>query len=222
MVAVHGIGIDTGTTLLVAVGQDPRRLKSEAAFAHLRGVAPIPASSSRVVLYRLNRRGNRDANRAVHVVAAERMSRDERTRAYAERRTAEGKSNRETMRCLKRYIAKELCGVPPHGGPDSVVLAPCDRHRSFDKTPRIHGSFCSPMAVSGHPGAVVAGSARTSSTRADPAILGVNSSPSCFRNTSSVWPPRAAYARPPYRPSEKLVHSATSRAGTLRQAPRAA
>jgi transposase len=61
--------------------------------------------------HRLNRRGNRDANRALHVVAAERMSRDERTRSYVARRTSEGKSKRETMRCLKRYIARELYGV---------------------------------------------------------------------------------------------------------------
>ncbi len=111
LVAVHGVGVDTAATLLVAVGQDPRRLKSEAAFAHLCGVAPIPASSGKVVRYRLNRRGNRDANRALHVVAAERMSRDERTRSYVARRTSEGKSKRETMRCLKRYIARELYGV---------------------------------------------------------------------------------------------------------------
>ena len=111
MVAVHGVGIDTAATLLVAVGQDPRRLKSEAAFAHLCGTALIPASSGKVVRHRLNRRGNRDANRALHVVAAERMSRDERTRAYVARRTSEGKSTRETMRCLKRYIARELYGV---------------------------------------------------------------------------------------------------------------
>jgi transposase len=111
LVAVHGVGVDTAATLLVAVGQDPRRLKSEAAFAHLCGAAPIPASSGRVVRHRLNRRGNRDANRALHVVAAERMSRDERTRAYVEKRTAQGKSTRETMRCLKRYIARELYGV---------------------------------------------------------------------------------------------------------------
>ena len=95
LVAVHGVGIDTAATLLVAVGQDLKRLKSEAAFAHMCGVAPIPASSGKVVRHRLNRRG----------------SHDERTRAYAERRTAEGKSKRETMRCLKRYIARELYGV---------------------------------------------------------------------------------------------------------------
>ncbi|MDP9485627.1 MAG: IS110 family transposase [Actinomycetota bacterium] len=111
LVAVHGVGIDTAATLLVAIGQDPRRLKSEAAFAHLCGVAPIPASSGKVIRYRLNRRGNRDANRALHVVAAERMSRDERTRSYVARRTCEGKSKREIMRCLKRYIARELYGI---------------------------------------------------------------------------------------------------------------
>lgn len=103
LVAVHGVGIDTAATLLVAVGEDPKRLRS--------GAAPNPASSGKVVRYRLNRRGNRDANRALHVVAAERMSRDERTRAYVEKRTAEGKSKRETMRCLKRYIARELHGI---------------------------------------------------------------------------------------------------------------
>jgi transposase len=112
LVAVNGVGTDTAATLLVAVGEDPQCLKSEPAFAHLCGVAPIPASSGKVVRYRLNRRGNRDANRALHVVAAERMSRDERTRAYVARRTAEGKSKREIIRCLKRYIARELYGVP--------------------------------------------------------------------------------------------------------------
>jgi transposase len=111
LVAVAGVGVDTAATLLVAAGEDPKRLKSEAAFAHMCGVAPIPASSGKVVRHRLNRRGNRDANRALHVVAAERMSRDERTRVYVEKRTAEGKSKRETMRCLKRYIARELYGV---------------------------------------------------------------------------------------------------------------
>ena len=103
------MGTDTAATLLlVAAGEDPKRLKSEAAFAHLCGVAPIPASSGKIVRHRLNRQGNRDANRALYVVATERMSRDERTRAYVARRTKEGKSKREIIRCLKRYIAREL------------------------------------------------------------------------------------------------------------------
>ena len=108
LVALGGVGTDTAATFLVAAGEDPKRLKSEAAFAHMCGVAPIPASSGKVVRYRLNRRGNRDANRALHVVATERMSRDERTQTYVARRTSEGKSKRETMRCLKRYIAREV------------------------------------------------------------------------------------------------------------------
>ncbi len=111
LIAVSGVGTDTAATLLVAVGEDPKRLRTEAAFAHMCGAAPIPASSGKVVRYRLNRRGNRDANRALHVVAAERMSRDERTRSYVAKRTSEGKSKREIMRCLKRYIARELYGI---------------------------------------------------------------------------------------------------------------
>lgn len=111
LVAVPGVGIDTAAALLVAAGEDPKRLKSEAAFAHLCGVAPIPASSGKVVRHRLNRQGNRDANRALHMVALERMSRDQRTRAYVARRTEEGKSKREIVRCLKRYIAREIYRV---------------------------------------------------------------------------------------------------------------
>ena len=111
MVEIPGVGIDTAASLLVAAGEDPKRLKSESAFAHLCGVAPIPASSGKVVRHRLNRQGNRDANRALYIVAMERMSRDERTRAYVARRTEEGKSEREIIRCLKRYIAREVYGV---------------------------------------------------------------------------------------------------------------
>lgn len=111
LVAVPGVGIDTAAALLVAAGEDPKRLKSEAAFAQLCGVAPVPASSGKVVRHRLNRQGNRDANRALHMVALERMSRDQRTRAYVARRTEEGKSKREIVRCLKRYIAREIYKV---------------------------------------------------------------------------------------------------------------
>jgi transposase len=111
LVAVKGVGTDTAASLLIAVGDNPTRLESEAAFAHLCGVAPIPASSGRVVRHRLNRRGNRDANRALYVIAFSRMSRDERTRDYVARRTREGKSKKEIIRCLKRYIAREIYKV---------------------------------------------------------------------------------------------------------------
>ena len=108
LVAVEGIGTDTAASLLIAVGDNPERLKSEAAFAHLCEAAPIPASSGKTVRHRLNRHGNRDANRALYVIAICRMSRDKRTRAYVERRTKEGKSKKEIIRCLKRYIAREV------------------------------------------------------------------------------------------------------------------
>ena len=88
---------------MIAAGDNPERLENEAAFAHLCGAAPIPASSGkRSVRPRLNRHGNRDANRALYVIAVCRMNRDERTRSYVAKRTAEGKSNKEIIRCLKR------------------------------------------------------------------------------------------------------------------------
>ena len=115
LLAVKGVGTDTAASLLIAAGDNPGRLDSEASFAHLCGVAPIPASSGRVVRHRLNRRDNRDANRALYVVAFTRMSNDERTRAYVARRTGEGKSKKEIIRCLKRYIAREIYKIlaPP-------------------------------------------------------------------------------------------------------------
>lgn len=111
LVELDGVGSDTAATLLIVAGDNPDRLKSEAAFAHLCGTAPIPASSGKVLRHRLNPHGNREANRALYVVALNRMRRDPRTRAYVAKRTAEGKSKREIMRCLKRYIAREIYRV---------------------------------------------------------------------------------------------------------------
>jgi len=108
LVALPGVGTDHAATLLVAVGDNPKRLKSEASFASLCGVSPIEASSGKVVRHRLNRGGNRDANRALHTICMFRMGRDRRTQAYVARRTAEGKSKREIIRCLKRYVAREV------------------------------------------------------------------------------------------------------------------
>ena len=75
------------------------------------GVSPVEASSGKVIRHRLNRGGNRDANRALHLICVVRMRVDERTRAYVVRCTAEGKSRREIMRCLKRYVAREVYRV---------------------------------------------------------------------------------------------------------------
>ena len=107
LVSLDGVGPDTAAALLIAAGDNPERLGSEASFAHLCGAAPVQASSGKVVRHRLNPGGNRDANRALHVVALNRMRRDPRTQGYVARRMTEGKSKREAMRCLKRYIARE-------------------------------------------------------------------------------------------------------------------
>jgi hypothetical protein len=108
LVARHGIGPDTAGALLVAAGENHDRLRHEAAFAHLCGVAPIEASSGIVERHRLNRGGNREANSALWRIVLIRMRSDPRTRAYVSRRLAEGKSKREIMRCLKRYVAREI------------------------------------------------------------------------------------------------------------------
>jgi transposase len=117
LVAVPGVGTDTAAALLMAAGDNPERLRTEAAFAHLCGVAPIPASSGKTTRHRLHRGGNRDANRALWVIALGRMRWDPRTRAYVARRTAQGKTKPEIIRCLKRFIARELyqvlTGPPP-------------------------------------------------------------------------------------------------------------
>ena len=111
LASMRGVGTDTAAALLVAAGDNPERLKSEASFARLCGVAPLAASSGKTSRHRLNRGGNRDANRALHVLALGRMSWDKRTRTYVARRTAEGKSKREILRCLKRYAAREVYRV---------------------------------------------------------------------------------------------------------------
>ena len=106
--ALAGIGIDHAGQLLASAGQNPERLHSENAFAQLCGAAPIPASSGRTQRHRLNRGGDRQANRALHMAVIVRMRLCPRTRAYVERRSAEGLSKPEIMRCLKRYLAREV------------------------------------------------------------------------------------------------------------------
>jgi transposase len=103
-----GVGVEVTGQLLTTVGDNPDRMRSEAAFAHLCGAAPIPASSGKTRRHRLNRGGDRAANNALYTVVLARLRLDERTRAYAARRTAEGLSKREIIRCLQRYVAREL------------------------------------------------------------------------------------------------------------------
>jgi transposase len=108
LLALYGVGIDTAAILLVAAGDNPERLATEAAFAALCGAAPLPASSGKVTRHRLNRGGNRQANHALWRVALTRMSSDPRTRIYVQRRLDEGLTKKEIMRVLKRYIAREV------------------------------------------------------------------------------------------------------------------
>jgi len=115
MITQHGVGTDTAGALLVAAGDNPERLRHEAAFAHLCGSSPIEASSGKVTRHRLNRGGDRQANNALWRIVIVRMSNDPDTRAYVERRTKEGKSKREIIRCLKRYVARELFPLLPQG-----------------------------------------------------------------------------------------------------------
>jgi transposase len=108
LLSLYGVGIDSAAALLVAAGDNPHRLRCEAAWARLCGVTPIDASSGKVVRHRLNPGGDRQANAALWHIVVTRMSSDPRTRLYVERRTKEGLSKKEIIRVLKRYVAREI------------------------------------------------------------------------------------------------------------------
>jgi transposase len=124
LLAVKGVGTDIAGALLVAAGDNPDRLHSEAAFASLCGVAPIPASSGKTNRHRLSRGGDRDANRALYLLALGRMGWDPATRTYVTRRTADGLSKAEIIRCLKRYLAREIYRLLVK--PSASLLPPAD------------------------------------------------------------------------------------------------
>ncbi len=111
LLELEGVGIENAGELMVAAGENLDRLRSEASFAMMCGACPIRASSGQTQRHRLNRGGNRQANSALHMVVICRMRTDQRTRAYVARRTQEGLSKREVMRCLKRYVAREIYRV---------------------------------------------------------------------------------------------------------------
>ena len=119
LLGVEGCGTTTAAALVVAAGDNPGRLKGEAAFSMLCGVSPIPASSGKTERHRLNRGGNRQASWALYEI--KRMAYDERTKRYVARRTSEGKSRREAIRCLKRYIAREVYRVLMDPNPDGAA-----------------------------------------------------------------------------------------------------
>ncbi|HSS23013.1 MAG TPA: IS110 family transposase [Mycobacterium sp.] len=118
----QGIGPDNACALLIAAGDNPDRLRSEASFAALCGVSPLEASSGRTSRRRLNRGGDRQANSALYRIALSRLRWDARTRDYLARRITEGKTRREAIRCLKRYIAREIYQIitsPPETQPSA-------------------------------------------------------------------------------------------------------
>lgn len=106
LLAEHGVGTDTAAALLIAAGDNPHRMHSDAAFAALCGVAPVDASSGRQQRHRLNRGGNRDANSALWRIVLVKMASDPQTRDYIARRVTEGKTKREAIRSLKRHLAR--------------------------------------------------------------------------------------------------------------------
>ena len=108
---LHGVGPDGAAALLIAAGDNPRRLHSEAAFAALCGTSPVEASSGKTRRHRLNRGGDRQANAALHRVVVVRLRWHQPTRDYATRRTTQGKTSKEILRCLKRYVAREVFAV---------------------------------------------------------------------------------------------------------------
>ena len=108
LLGLFGVGPHAAAQLLAATGDNPDRLRSEASFAKLCGACPLPASSGKTSRHRLNRGGDRRANNALFTIVLVRMRYHQPTRAYLERRTAEGKTRKEVMRCLKRFVAREV------------------------------------------------------------------------------------------------------------------
>jgi transposase len=106
--AKRGVATVVAATLLATTGDNPGRVRTEASFAALCGSSPVDASSGKQLRHRLNRGGDRQANSALWTIAMTRLAHDRRTKAYAARRTAEGKTRKEIIRCLKRYIAREI------------------------------------------------------------------------------------------------------------------
>jgi transposase len=111
LIARNSIGHTGAAQLLLTAGDNPERLRSEASFAALCGVSPIPASSGKTVRHRLNRGGDRHANSALHIIAIGRLRTDPKTKAYVAKRLAEGRSKLDAIRALKRYIAREVFGL---------------------------------------------------------------------------------------------------------------
>lgn len=108
LIEQKAVGYESAAQLLITLGDNPERLNSESSFAALCGVSPIPASSGKTNRHRLNRGGDRSANSALHIIAIGRLRTEQRSKDYVKKRIANGLSKMEAIRCLKRYIAREI------------------------------------------------------------------------------------------------------------------
>ena len=151
LMGLSGVGPHVAAQLLAAAGDNPGRMRSEAAFAKLCGACPIPASSGKTTRHRLNRGGDRRANNALFTVVLVRMRHDPATRAYVARRTTEGKSRKEIMRCLKRFVAREVFQAltnPPEDLPTGHELRQLRLQLSLSLTTVCNAVGTSPMRLS--------------------------------------------------------------------------
>ena len=150
LAAAKGIGLVTGAQLLVTAGDNPERLRSEAAFAALCGASPIPASSGKTPRHRLNRGGDRQANAALHRIALVRMLHEQRTRDYVTKKRSEGRSNKEILRCLKRAIARDVFTLltKPVNVPAIDDLRPLRQQRGISQTAAAHAHGLWPARIS--------------------------------------------------------------------------
>ncbi len=150
LLATVGVGTETAGQILITVGDNPDRVHSEAAFAMLCGVAPLPASSGKTQRHRLNRGGDRQANRAVHVIATTRKRCDPRTQAYLNKKTAERHTEREATRSLKRLIAREvyyLLNPAPHMPPVPPPRPPSRSAGGVKVEPPTRGTTLTPPST---------------------------------------------------------------------------
>ncbi|MET9648661.1 IS110 family transposase, partial [Streptomyces syringium] len=131
--ATYGVGPDTAAQLLITAGGNPERMRTEASFAALCGAAPVPASSGRTNRHRLSRGGDRAANAALYRIALVRMAGDARTREYAARQTAAGRTKKEIIRLLKRAIAREIfrCLTTTVNVPEIADLRPLRQSKNI-------------------------------------------------------------------------------------------
>jgi transposase len=148
--AAFGVGPDTAAQLLITAGANPDRLRSEASFAALCGVSPVPASSGKTTRHRLSRGGDRHANNALYRIALSRMAHEPRTKQYVARHVAAGRSTKEILRMLKRAIAREIHRLLTHkvALPEYADLRPARQAKNITVTAAANAFNIWPTVIS--------------------------------------------------------------------------